>query len=221
MAFNKAIRVPLAAGLLLMAGLFAARAALMAGPLEEYLAKPVAEVKWPLGGDPPQITVPRYQRMFREAQEDWEKGAAIGNLSVIALRMALQPESRAAGRVLLETWVLPNLEATKVLDNTHTVGWRHSLLRAKQTYKLCGDHEAEKAFLAKIYQANAREGDKDLAVYLLAYQQAGLGNHQEAIKTLNFLDEDSPYARNRKQLIRIWTKEMNRTPPQNPKRPTP
>lgn len=192
-----------------------------AGPLEDYLAKPAAGVKWEPGGDPPQITVPRYQRMFREAEKDWQKGAAIGNLSVIALRMAQQPESRDAGRELLETWVLPNLEATKVFDNTHTVGWRHSLLRAKQTYKLCGDPEAEKAFLAKLYQANTKEGDKDLAVYLLAYQQAGQGKHQEAIKTLNFLKEDSPYARNREQLIRIWTKEMNRKSTQNPKPPKP
>lgn len=221
MAFNKAIRGLLTAGLLLMAGLFAASAALMAGSLQDYLAKPVAEVRWAPGGDPPQITVPHYQRMFREAEKDWQKGAAIGNLSVIALRMAQQPESRDAGRELLETWVLPHLEATKVFDDTHTVGWRHSLLRAKQTYKLCGDHEAEKAFLAKLYQANAKEGDKDLAVYLLAYQQAGQGRHQEAIKTLNFLKEDSPYARNRKQLIRIWTKEMSRGSQQksNPSKP--
>jgi len=195
---------------LLAVSVIMARMPLQAGPLEDYLAKPVAEVNWEQGEDPPQITVLRYQRMFRKSEKDWERGAAIGNLSVIALDMARKPEARAAGRELLDTWVIPNLEATKVFDNTHSVGWRHCLLRAKQTYKLCGDVEAVKACLKTLHDVNPREGDKDLAIYLLAYEQAGEGNHKEAIKTLNYLKEDSPYARNRKQLIRIWTKEMKR-----------
>lgn len=203
------------AGGLLAVALLATAAT--AGPLADYLAKPAAEVKWDSPGDPPQISVPHYQRMFRESDKDWKKGKAIGNLSVLALRMAQIPESRAAGRELLDTWVIPNLEATKVFDNTFSVGWRHSLLRAKQTYKLCGDLKREKECLAQLYKAEMKEGDKDLAVYLLAYQQAGQGDYQGAIKTINFLAEDSRYARNRKQLVRIWTKHLKRQAQQTKK----
>ena len=84
------------------------------------------------------------------------------------------------------------------------------MLRARNIYRLCEDPEAEKQCLATLFKAKRKEGDEDLAVYLLAYQQAGQGEYKSAIKTINYLKEDSKWAANRKQLVRLWTKQMNR-----------
>lgn len=181
-----------------------------AGALEDYLAKPASSVKWDWPGGPPQISVRKYQQMFRGAKSPAEKAIAIGNLSVIAHRMAMGKESRAAGRQLNDEWVMPHIETTRAIGDSHSIGWRHCILRTRNIYRLCGDHAAEKQCLAALFSANAKEGDQDLAVYLLAYQQARLGDYVNAIKTLEFLKEDSKYAKDRTKLIRIWTKEANK-----------
>lgn len=178
---------------------------LSAGPLDDYLNNPPHVVNPPWGFvDPPSVTIPIYLKEFSEAKTDEDKARPIGQLVFLALQMSNVPELRPAVAELLEKHIMPNLDHTKVLHKTNAFSWHHSILYCKQTYGRLGDHEAVRRCLNTFHQGSPLVEDKEMALYLLAYHDAGLGNYNEAIATINLLPSESKWANHRPTLIEGW-----------------
>ena len=183
---------------------------LQAGPLDDYLAMPEAEWESRPAFGPYQAAIPKYQQAFHKATRDYDKGMAVANLAFIALELARDEKTHEVARELAGTWVVPNLKTTLEIEQTSTCCWRRTVMRCANLYRLIGQPDMERDCLALLYRGNRREGDQDLAVYLLAYQQAGQGEFKKAIDTINHLNPESKWAANRDKLIRGWQKQLNK-----------
>jgi len=193
--------------ILLITLVWAAPASLSAGALKDYIKNPPHAPNAPWDEtDAPELIIPRYQQRLLDGKTDDEKGIAVANLAFAARQMAGVPVAQNAARELLSEWVIPNLEFTKGFHLSSFCCWRKTVIGCRNAYGMLGDREAEKECLEMLYRANLQAEDSELMVYLLAFQQAKYGEYQRAIKTINFLDEDSRWAKHRKQLIRKWSK---------------
>ena len=101
---------------------------------------------------------------------------------------------------------MPNMEFTKGFRLSSACSWRKTMLHCITAYGELGDREMEKECMKRFYEANYQNGDRDLMVYMLAYQQARCGDYQEAMKTLDFLTEGCKWAAHRPKLKRAWEK---------------
>ncbi len=196
---------------MLAATIFSISAYAQGGELEDYIANPPAIQKASWGKkDAPSVRIPLYQKRFLDAATDDEKGIAVANLALIARRMSHHALARPAARELLEEWVMPNLKYTEEFRSSSGCSWRNTMLHCLTAYEAMKDREKERECMKMVYSANRRDGDRDLMVYLLAYQNARYGDYQEAIKTLESLDEESKWAPHRKKLKRMWTKHHDK-----------
>ncbi len=180
---------------------------LNAGPLDDYLTNRTVIKDAPWGhNDPPFVTIPKYLKEFSEAKTDEDKAHQVGRLVFLVRLMSDVPELRPAVAEMLEKHIMPNLDYTKVYDKTNTYGWRLSLLSIKHTYQKLGDHQAVRKCLNTLYLESSLPNDKEMALYLLAYHDVGLGNFTEAIDFINLLPAKSKWANDRAILIKEWTK---------------
>ena len=180
---------------------------LNAGPLDDYLTNRTVIKDAPWGhNDPPFVTIPIYLKEFSEAKTDQVKAQQVGRLVFLALQMSNIPELRPTVAEMLEKHIMPNIEYTKVYDNTNTYCWRRSILNCNQTYQRLGDHQAVRKCLNTLYLESPLPNDKEMALYLLAYHDVSLENFAEAVDTINLLPAESKWAAHRPMLIREWTK---------------
>ena len=181
--------------------------ALVASEIDDYIENPPVIPNAPWGEtDGPDVMIPRYQEMFRNAQTDEDKGIAVANLAYQARQMAAFAAARPAARELLTEWVRPHLKYTHGFRLSEFCCWRKTMITCRNAYESLGDREAEKDCLEKLYRANLQEGDQDLMIYLLAFHQARYGDYQKAIAAINFLPENSRWATHRKKLVSKWAK---------------
>ncbi|MDX1679441.1 MAG: hypothetical protein R3242_01810 [Akkermansiaceae bacterium] len=181
-----------------------------AGALEGYLASPVAGWERKAGLVPCRTAIPKYQESFRTAEREYDKGVAVANLAAIALELARKKQTKPVARELCEQWVMPNLDTTLTIEQTNSCCWRRTLMRCANIHRLTQNSKMEKQCLAMLHEANRREGDQDLATFLLAFHHARQGQHHEAIRTIRSLEGESPYASNRGKLIRNWQKQIRK-----------
>lgn len=181
-----------------------------ASDLEAFIANPPSIENAPWGKeDAPSKQIPLYQLRLLSGKTDQEKGIAVANLAFIARRMSHHTLAQPASHELLEKWVMPNMEYTRGFRLSSACSWRKVMLHCITAYGELSDREKEEACMKQFYEANYQNGDRDLMVYMLAYQQARHGDYQHAMKTLDFLKEGCKWAAHRKKLKRAWTK-LNR-----------
>lgn len=178
-----------------------------ASPLEDYLAKP-PEIENPAWGNmsPPHETITVCIKLFSDAKTDRDKGLAIGGLAFVSRLMVQHPETREVANDLMARWIVPNIEFTRHVEKTETGSWKNTMIRVIESYKILGNAEGEKAALAMLHDGGEDEDTKEMAVYLLAYQQANAGDYISAIRTIQNLPETSKWTNDRPKMISNWTK---------------
>lgn len=180
-----------------------------ADPLEDYLTKPPAIEMPPWREDEaPEKMIPIYQQRFNdEKSPSRAKGIALANLAYIARQMSQVESARLAAADLLERIVMPNLDYTRKVEPTNACSWRQTLMSCKNTYQNLGNSKAAQKCLILFRDEIQSPDDKDLAIYLLAYEYAKTEEYQTSIETIQSLAPDSRFAKDRQKLINYWSKK--------------
>lgn len=183
----------------------------LADALDDYLAEPpkVTTDYWDDEGAP-EIVIPRHVRQMKEAATEIERGMAVGQLGWVARFMAQEPRALAAAEALVTKHVMPNINATRALDPSDACCWRYTLINCRYVYKNNNNREAERECLSMMHHGSSKPGDKELALWLLAYQQAEMKDFAGAIKSINLIPEESKWARHRRKLIKHWSRELKK-----------
>lgn len=177
--------------------------------LDEYLANPpvVENAPW-TKSTPPHESIPNSLKQFTSGETELERAYAIGFLAYTAEQMARVPETKEAAKEVLEKWVMPNLNLTKLLPKTSAYDWENTILAARHAHKSLGNQEANRACLALLRDEGTKQDDREKAIYLLAYDFALSHQYQEGIETFNTLPEDSRWADQRPRINEIWRKKQ-------------
>ena len=177
--------------------------------LEEYLANPPVVVDAPWAkSTPPHESIPNSLKQFTSGDTEHKRAVAIGFLAYTADQMARVPETQDAAKEVLEKWVIPNIDMTKMLPHTSGYRWKNTVSSVGWTYKNLGNQAASRAYFALICYEGKTQDDREQAVYHLAYDFIKSQEYQEAIDTYNTLPADSRWADQRPRIIEIWKNKL-------------
>jgi tetratricopeptide (TPR) repeat protein len=187
--------------------LFAACGITFAEPLEDYLANPpvVDNPPW-FAHETPEKMIPIYRQRFDDKNaKDREKGIAIANLAIIAGQMSGVDLARPAAADLLERIVMPNLDYTLAVEKTNACSWRQMVMTCANTYRNLGKFKESQNCLILFRDQIKNPDDKDMAIYLLAYEYAKTEEYQTSIDTIMSIATESRFANDRQKLVKYWT----------------
>lgn len=195
--------------------------------LDEYLANPPAVENAPWAkSTPPNESIPNNIKRLASGDTEVTRAIAIGSLAFTASQMSGVTETQDAAKEVLEKWVMPNLSLTKILPETNPYCWQDTLLRARTAYRSLGNQTANRACLALLRDEGIEQDDREMAIYLLAYDYMQSKEYEQAINTFQTLPTDSRWADQRPRITELWMKkqadeEKAKQPVQDPQVPKP
>lgn len=185
-------------------------AGLRAGAIEDLIAKPPVIENPPWAGcDPPEVEIPKELRRMEEGPEPVDRAVAIGSLVLIARELAEFPQTKAAAAELLDRHIIPNLDLAKAADETAFCSWRRTVIGCKNAYQKLGDRGRVDALLTLLEKESPRQDDREMVLYLRAYQHAEDKNYALAIETINRLPEESHWTAQRPVLVQRWQRQKD------------